>query len=489
MTRGALPLAAALLAGACVSAPGPGPEPASVAAALPGTFYYAPNADPGTPLIALLPQGDAAFETLAERALTASPTLEAALARIEAARAEARLAGANRAPSIGVRGQAGVARTNPGQFGADLPPGVEFDTTRATFGAGLTASWDADLFGRLRARQRAAEARLDAAGAEAAAVRLALVAEIAGAVIDWRTLARREAELRSDLEAASELARLAGVREDAGLAPGFDRVRAESAAASSRSRIAALGRERAPIVERLVTLTALPAQDVASALARDPAPPEQPAPPTPLPSTLLAARPDIAAAAARLAATDAELASAAAARFPNLSLSAALGLLSFGLGDLFDDDAIVFDAGGSLTAPLFAFGRIEAGIDRAAANERAAFAEYRDAVFAALGEAEAAYLLIAATDAEAAAAREEARTAARAAELARFRNRAGLADFLTVLEARRAADASGERAAAAAGRAQRARVALWQALGGGAELGARPADPELSGQERPAIAE
>ncbi|MAG04959.1 MAG: multidrug transporter, partial [Sphingomonadaceae bacterium] len=75
--------------------------------------------------------------------------------------------------------------------------------------------------------------------------------------------------------------------------------------------------------------------------------------------------------------------------------------------------------------------------------------------------------LVATADAEAAAAAREAAALQRAARLANARFEAGLADFLTVLDARRAADASGERAAAAQGRARRARVLLWQALGGG----------------------
>ncbi len=122
--------------------------------------------------------------------------------------------------------------------------------------------------------------------------------------------------------------------------------------------------------------------------------------------------------------------------------------------------------GGALAAPLLEFGRVAAEIDGAAAEKRAAFARLRGAVFTALGDAEAAYALIAATDREAAASTAEAAVADRQARLADVRFRAGLSDFLTVIEARRAADASGERAAAARGRAGRARVLLWQALGG-----------------------
>ncbi|HCJ22731.1 MAG TPA: multidrug transporter, partial [Erythrobacter sp.] len=134
---------------------------------------------------------------------------------------------------------------------------------------------------------------------------------------------------------------------------------------------------------------------------------------------------------------------------------------------VFDNESLVGSLAGSIAGPLLDFGRIAAEIDGAAAGKRAAFEAYRGAVYTALGDAEAAYGVVATADAEAAAAAREAAALQRAARLANARFEAGLADFLTVLDARRAADASGERAAAAQGRARRARVLLWQALGGG----------------------
>ncbi|HSM53554.1 MAG TPA: TolC family protein, partial [Erythrobacter sp.] len=188
--------------------------------------------------------------------------------------------------------------------------------------------------------------------------------------------------------------------------------------------------------------------------------------PAALPSDLLSQRPDVRAAAADLAAADADLAAAARARFPRLTLSAALGLLAFDFGKLFDSGSDVHSVSGGIAAPLLDFGRIEAQIDGAAAGKRAAFAAYRGAVFNALGEAESAYGVVAGADAQSEAAARESADLERAASLAETRYRAGLTDFLTVLEARRAADASGERAAAALGQARSARVRLWLALGG-----------------------
>ena len=465
MIRGAiLATASALSLAACAA--GPPPEVVTPVPVLSESYLFAADGTTEVALERLLPIGDPAFDTLAAQALASSPSLAEAVARVEQARAGADRAGASRLPEIGANASVTRQRTNPESFGGTLPPGIAIDTERTSYAANLTARWDLDLFGRLRAQERAALARADAADASARAVRLALLSEIAASVIDWRTLEAREREIRSDLASADELARLAGVRERAGIAPGFDRVRAESAAAGPRSRLSALESERARLLGRLVTLTAQGGAQVRAALAQDGEAQSRPLPPTTLPSALLVNRPDVLAAAAELAAADADLAAAARRRFPVFDLSGAIGLLAFGIGDLFDNDSLVGSVGAAIAGPLIDFGRIEAEIDGAAAGKRAAFEAYRGVVYTALGDAETGYGLVASADEEAAAAAREAAALQRAARLANTRYEAGLADFLTVLEARRAADASGERAAAAMGRAQRARVLLWQALGG-----------------------
>lgn len=440
---------------------------------LPEGYFFHPTGEAGAQLAALMPTQDPAYTALAKAALADAPSLAEAAARIERARAGARAAEAARLPNITADASIRRNRINTAQFGAAGQQGF-IPVEQTSYGANLTASWDPDIFGRLKAQQRAAIARIDAASAEAQGLRIALLAEIAGSVIDWRTLDARAAAISQDLAAAQTLATLAKVREDAGIAPGFDRVRAEATASSSQLRLAALESERARLIGRLVTLTGQDAASVRSALtAAAPEPLLAPAAaPASLPSDLLANRPDVAAAAAILAASDAGLAAAARARFPRITLSGVIGLLAFDPADLFNDSIV-----GTLTAavagPLLDFGRVGAEIDAAAADKRAAFAAYRGAVFRALGDAEAAYGTIAAADAESRLALDEHSQLTRAASLAETRYKAGLASLVDVLEARRAAAGSGERAAAAMGRALRARVVLWQALGGDAPAAAR----------------
>ena len=453
----------------------PAPQIATPPPALPEAFLFQPDAATGSALAALMPGSDPAYRALSEAAISNAPSLAEAAARIESARAGARRAGAERLPNITADGNVRQNRINTAQFGQAGQQGF-IPAEQTSYGANITASWDPDVFGQLKAQERAALARIDAASAQAQGVRLALLAEIAASVTDWRVIEARAAAIDADVAAAQQLAGLAKVREDAGIAPGFDRVRAEATVSSSQVRLAALDSERARLIGRLVTLTGQDGATVRAALVTA-APALAPAAaPAALPSELLANRPDVAAAAASLAASDADLAAAARARFPRITLSGVIGLLAFDPEDFFDTDSIVGTLTAAVAGPLLDFGRVGAGIDAAAADKRAAFAAYRGAVFQALGDAEAAYGVVTAADTEAQLSVAERDQLTRAASLADTRYRAGLASFLEVLEARRAADASGERAAAALGRAARARIVLWQALGGEAGASAPPLD-------------
>jgi NodT family efflux transporter outer membrane factor (OMF) lipoprotein len=460
-----IPLSALALS-ACVA--GPEPEIATPAPMLPQEFRYSAGTDERASLAALLPNEDEGFLLLSTAALESGPSLAEAIARVEAARAGASRAGAERLPNIGADASVEFRRSNPSQFGSNIPSAIPFDREQTGYAANLTARWDADIFGALKASERAAIARLDAASANAEAVRIALISEIAASVIDWRTIEMRHKALEQDLAAAERLVDITDERVEAGLLAGFRHLRIVATASQSRTRLASIESERARLLGRMVMLTGLHAQKVEAMLGEQPDLNERPAAPSALPSQLLNNRPDVRRAAAELAASDADLAAAARKRFPKLNLSATLGLLAFNLDDLFNDESNIYNLGVGLAAPLLDFGRIQAEIDGAAANKKAAFAAYRGAVFTALADAETAYGLIAAADSEAQSALRENAELEHVADLAETRFRAGLEDSLALLEARRAADTSGERAAASIGRARRARVLLWQALGGDA---------------------
>ncbi|GAA0476004.1 TolC family protein [Parasphingorhabdus litoris] len=415
---------------------------------------------------ALLPSGDPGFERLREASLADAPTLAAALARIDLARAQAARANANRKPNISGDASVTRQRINTATFGGNLPPGVDVDRYITTYGANILASWDPDIFGQLRASERAAIIRIDAAEADAQGVRQSLTAAIGANVIDWRTLLARKATLESDRTAAKGLLDVTQTRSKAGISPGLDAVQAETLLAQAEAQLAPLDAERARIIGSLVTLTGQPTDTVIAALAEvrpafDPASDF-----VTTPATMLRARPDIAAAEARLKAADADVAAAAAQRFPKLTLSGALGLISLALGDLFTNDAIVGTLGAGIAGPIFDFGRIEAEIDASKAGSKEAFANYRGAVFTALGDAEAAYGQVDAARREVLLLEQQEALEKDSVNLSSIRYRRGLSDFRAVLNAQRQLNAVRSSTDLARGRLHRARIALWLALGG-----------------------
>ncbi|MFC4291559.1 efflux transporter outer membrane subunit [Sphingorhabdus arenilitoris] len=478
MTRGfksLLIVASPLLLAGCASMKAPESDPAfnPASVTLPENFALAGDvaAQDRSALENLLPVYDPAFAELRQMGEDNAPTLEAALARINLARAQAARAGANRNPYIGGDGQVTGTRQNPGAFGANLPPGIAIDRYITSFGGNIAASWDPDIFGQLRAGQRAAQIRIDAASADAAAVRQTLVSAIAANVIDWRTVAAREMTLRDDIKTAQEFMRLTKTRSRAGLVPGFDAVQAETLAAQAEAQLAPLLAERARIIGALVTLTGKPASEVIASLdkaAMTGAESAKAVPPAPAatPAAMLRARPDIAAAEARLRAADTDIAVAAKERFPKLNLTGTLGLLAFALGDIFSADAIVGAVGASVAGPLLDFGRIDAEIDASKARAKEAFANYRGTVFAALGDAETAYGQVASAREEVTALKRQYALEADTVYLAGVRYRRGIDDFRGVLNAQRRLNAVAGNLDLAKGRYDRARIALWLALGG-----------------------
>lgn len=454
-------LVAMLLACACAPVQRPA-TPASVA--LPDRFALL-DADARALVApeALLPETDPAFIALRDRAMADAPDLAVALARIDVARAGVRGAGAAQLPLVSA--SAGVSRqqlTNSA-YGGVLPSGT---AARTGYSTGIDASWDLDLFGRLRANARAARARLDAATSDAAAVRLALASDIAAAVIENRTLSERLIIVSTDRASAHDLVALIQTRSKAGLAPGFDLVRAQSLEAEAEARREPILAQQAVVLARLATLTAQSVETVREAFAVSVAPVLVDGGALAVPTLLLRSRPDVAAAEQRLRAADAEIAAAAAERYPRLSLSGTLGLTALAAGDIFDSQALIGAAGASIAGPLIDFGRISARIREKEAGGREAFARYRAALFVALGDVEAILGSVRAVDNRAAIVRGQVRLDQDATKLARERYRRGLESFLTVIDAERTLNRSREAEVLARGDAMRQRVLLYRAIGG-----------------------
>jgi NodT family efflux transporter outer membrane factor (OMF) lipoprotein len=451
-------LLAGLLAGCATTAP-----LARVPLPL-GTSYSAPagGLDPETWWQARL--ADSSLAALVEAGLKDAPDLAAAMARVEAARA--RLGGARAAqrPDLSVTGNATRSRIAPATLGLDpVPPGFLRD--RTTFSADLSASFDPDVFGRLRATRRAEALRLDAAGADVQAVRLTLITDIARNWVAVRGANAQLAVADDNLAAARELEALTGVRARAGLVPGLDAVRAASLTHEAEAAVQSLLEDRATRIAVLTTLTGLSQDRVAEIVGDGPLPDFGPLPAAAVPTTLLTNRPDIIAAARRLAAADADTAAQLAARWPVFNLTAAIGAASLAFGDLFTSAASTASLGAGLTAPILDFGRNKAHVAERRALAAEAYANYRATVLTAVADVETN---LAATTSR--ARQQTAILAQQAADteavtIATIQYRRGLADLLVVLDATRTGNRSRDRAVAAQTARLDAELALFRSVG------------------------
>ena len=409
---------------------------------------------------------DPALAALIAEGLAHNHDLAAAAARVESAAARARAAGAGRWPQAAVDADANRSRRNfPGfpSFGGmagELPA-----LTTSTFDAAFGASWEADLWGRLRADQAAALAEAQAAGFDLSGARLSLESLIVRA---WA--AASEARLQAQLAEAT-----AGNRQQAserierrygrGLRTSLDLRLARSEAAAARAELA-LRRLQLDTARRRLEL--LLGRYPAAELAVSEAPPAVTGRvPAGLPADLVRRRPDLAAAERRLTAADRRLASARRALLPGIRLTGGGGRSSEELADLLDGDFSVWSLAANLTMPLFQGGRLRARVQAAKADREALAAAYAGLVLGAFAEVERALAAEAALAERETALVETADQAAAAESLAADRYRRGLVDLVTLLDAQRSAHRA--RSQLLATRRQRvdARVDLHVALGGG----------------------
>jgi NodT family efflux transporter outer membrane factor (OMF) lipoprotein len=440
-----------------------GPDASRVS--LPSSFMYAPPQSSRDVLSGLLPDEDAAFRTLVAAVEKDAPDLQAAVARVAAARAALRAAGSARAPDVQASGSSGFARGSEKNL-VNVPPGTPIDTSNAFYALGLNASWELDLFGRLKSSQRAAGLRLNAADADARAVRLAIVSDIARAVVDYRTAQAKGKIVDDDLADAIALVRLTRTRVRAGIAPGLDLVRAQSLEAASRAQAGPAEAERAGALGRLITLTARDGATIRSAFEQPGENRATPLPSVGLPSDLLRNRPDIAAAEYRLGAANADIATAAAARFPRININAALGLAALVLGDVFNADALTASLGSTVSAPLIDFGRTAAQIDARQADAQEAFALYRRAVFVGIGDAETALGTLRANSDRLSAIERQIAIEQDIVALSTARYRMGLSDFLGVIDAQRQLNAARQALADARSNVARSEIGVYRSFGG-----------------------
>jgi multidrug efflux system outer membrane protein len=404
--------------------------------------------------------GDDKLSALIARSLEANQDLVAAAARVEQARAAAGIARSAYFPSAAVGASADRSRTSRTTDG--VMPLAETETIRGA----LDASWELDLFGRVRRLNESARAGAHASAADFESVRLALTAEVAANYFSLRALDREIALVDDGVALRRRALELVTSRQTGGAATDFDVARAEAELASTQAESSSLANRRAALQNALAVLVGDVAPDfeitnLKSEIAQPPAVPAG------LPAQLLERRPDITAAEQSLVASNAQIGVAKAAFFPAISLTGSAGYASGEIDNLFKTDSRAWSIGPSVYLPIFQGGRNRANLERSRATWEENVARYRQRVIVAFREVQDALTATELLASQAEAQDRAVAAARRAGDLAQTRYDAGYVNYFEVIDAQRTLLAS-ERAATQLG-AQRllTSVALIKSLGGG----------------------
>ena len=335
---------------------------------------------------------------------------------------------------------------------------------------GLNASWELDLFGRVRRSEEQAKASTQAQVEATNDALVMLESQVAQAYVQVRGAQALMIAQQNNISTARQSMDLTHTRELQGLATALDVQQARAQLANYESQLPGYEKQAQQAVNRLSVLTGQPPGALDAMLG-----PSAPLPKVPavvsigVPAALARRRPDIRQAEARLHATTANVGVAVASFYPDISLTGNFGLRATDASYLTNWASNFYSFGPSISLPIFQGGRLTAGLRLARAQEAEAALAYRGTVLNALREVEDA-LVAYRTDL---AARDKLDEAVRSGEmalyLARDRYSHGLADFLQVLDAERTVVGSRQQLVQADVTLTNDVVALYSALGGGWE--------------------
>lgn len=407
--------------------------------------------------------GDPVLDSLETNALAGSQTLRAAVARVEAARAVARVSRGQFFPELTLNPSFVREETS-----GNLPTPIPFKIPPATFNSfsvPLDLSYEVDVWGRVRRGFESARAQAQASAADAQNVTLTLTADVAVDYFLLRALDAEVAALRGTVATRETSAGLLRTRFQAGAMAELDAVQAETELAASQADLADALRQRAETLHAIAllcgqsaTIFSLPEQPLT-------APP--PLVPADLPANVLERRPDVASAERALAASSAQIGVAEGAWFPAVGLTGQGGYLSASADQLFAGDSRVWSIGPSVSLPVFTGGRTRAQVRQAQAAYQEAAANYRQTILAAIREVEDSLAQIRHRTEQAEAVDRAVDSARRAWELSNARYEAGSSTYLPVAEAARALRQEERQQAQIRGESYAAGVRLIKSLGGG----------------------
>ncbi len=406
--------------------------------------------------------GDPVLDRLIEEALAANLDLAIAAARVDQFIGALTTTRAQFYPQLGYSLDA--TRNRASRVGVPpLAPGA--DPYYTLYQGALGASWQIDLFGRVRRQAEAAQAQVYASEQGRRGVVLSVVTSVAAAYIGLRALDRQLEISRATAKNYAETQRIFALRYKGGVVSQVELAQVESQYQQALAAIPALEQQIAA-QENLIAIL----------LGRNPGPIPRgltidelatPGIPGGLPSTLLERRPDILQAEQNLVAANANIGVAKSLYFPTLSLTGALGSVSAALGDFLSGPAAAWSVAAGIAGPIFTFGAIEGQVQGAQAFEREALANYRQVVANAFRETNDALVGTVKKREESEAQAKRVAALREYARLSRLRFDNGYAGYLEVLYAEN--ELFGAELAAVRSQAERYTqlVDVYKAFGGG----------------------
>jgi len=399
--------------------------------------------------------GDPVMDDLMPQVDVSNQTLKAAEARYAQARAQTRGARSALFPTVGASADASRARRSGGLGTAN------------SYSIGLDASWEPDLWGRVRRQVEAARASEEASAGDVEAARLSLQAQLVTNYLQLRVTDAQMQLLDASIKAFQTSLNIAQNRYRAGVAAKADVVQAEAQLKSIEAQAIDLKSTRAQLEHAIAVLVGKAPAMFAVAPRTAQLDIKLPDIPPGVPSTLLERRPDVAAAERRMAAANAQIGVAQAAYYPSLSLTASAGFAGASLAHLVSAPNRVWSLGAGLADTLLDFGARSAQVDIARAAYDEQVANYRDTVLGAFRDVENNLAAVRWLQEELGVQQEAVRLARESVQLALNQYKAGTVAFLNVVQLQTSQLVEERTYVNLVGRRAAASVALVLALGGG----------------------
>lgn len=406
--------------------------------------------------------GDAELDALQARLLASNTDLAAALAHYQQAQAYAMQARSELFPQLG------LGASGQRQRQSDHAPPLRNAAAPAdynVYSVGAQASYEVDLWGRVRNTVEAGRDNALAAGADLASVQLSLQAQLADSYMQLRGYDQQIELLQQTIEAYEKALKLTQSLHAGGIVSGLDVSRAQTQLSDARSQWSQTLAQRALMQDAIAVLVGENAAGFSLPARSEPI--AVPVVPLDMPSTLLQRRPDVAAAERRVAAANAGIGVARAAWFPSLTLGAQAGFQSTGWANLLTAGNRIWALGPTLAFDLFDGGYRKATIQAAKAKTDEAGANYRGVVLSAFQQVQDNLALLDHLGTASANQKDAADAAQHALDLSMSQYKHGAVSYLDVVQAQTTALQEKRGLLQLDTQRLRASVQLIRALGGG----------------------